>query len=119
MSAHGDVDLGHTVAGWTGTAIALSGLTVSGAGLCAASPPVVLAGFGIAGGAAMVTWVLHLAGWGKPSGPRQRDQWDWRVRDLSARDGHPGCVGCRMAGRRPAEAATGSVVAPVPESQPG
>ncbi|MFG2195058.1 HGxxPAAW family protein [Streptomyces sp. NPDC048639] len=119
MSVHGDVDLGHTVAGWTGTGIALTGLTVSGAGVCAASLPVVLAGLGIAGAAALVTWFLHLAGWGKPTGPRPMDQWDWRVRDLSARGGHPDCVGCRMAGRRPAKAATGSVFAPVPESQPG
>ncbi|WP_328475686.1 hypothetical protein OHS71_00655 [Streptomyces sp. NBC_00377] len=100
MSAHGHVDLGHTVAGWTGTFIAVVGFGIVGIGVIAVSALVIAAGAATVLLAAGVTWVLHLAGWGKPSGPRPDDQWDWRVRDLSARGGHPDCLGCRMAGRR-------------------
>ncbi len=46
-----------------------------------------------------VTWALHLAGWGKPPGTRPREQWPVRARDRGARDGHAGCLGCRLAGR--------------------
>ncbi|MEU3245183.1 HGxxPAAW family protein, partial [Streptomyces sp. NPDC006875] len=49
--------------------------------------------------AAPATWLLHLAGWGKATGPRPVAQQHWRVRDRSARHGHPGCLGCRLAGR--------------------
>lgn len=46
---------------------------------------------------------------GKPPGRRPAAEWGLRVRDLGAREGHPGCVGCRLAGRgRPA---TGTDVA--------
>ncbi|MEV7405863.1 HGxxPAAW family protein [Streptomyces sp. NPDC091267] len=99
MSAHENVDLGHTVAGWTGTALGVAGLTCAGIALC------VKWDSGFAYAAAMVvtgalaTWLLHLRGWGKPSGPRPADQWPWRVRDTAALSGHPGCLGCRLAGR--------------------
>lgn len=99
MSAHGDVDLGHTVAGWTGTAIACVGTAGAGAALCAAWTPGIWLGLGVVAAAAVVTWVLHLAGWGKPPGPRPADQWDWRVRDLTAAGGHGRCVGCRPVPR--------------------
>ncbi|WP_443045988.1 hypothetical protein [Streptomyces sp. GQFP] len=49
--------------------------------------------------AVLVTWALHLAGWGKAPGVRSVGEWRMRERDRSARDGHPGCVGCRLAGR--------------------
>lgn len=48
---HGDHDMGHTLAGWTGTAICLAGSAVSGAFLCAARPA------GVALGAGMWRWV--------------------------------------------------------------
>lgn len=100
MSAHGDVDLGHTLAGWTGTALAVVGATVAGVAVCAASPAGVLLGGAVTVVAGVVTWLLHLAGWGKPGGPRPEAEWSWRVRDTAAREGHPDCLGCRMAGRR-------------------
>ncbi len=50
--------------------------------------------------ALLVTWALHLAGRGKPSGPRPREERSRRVRDSGARAGHAECLGCRMAGRR-------------------
>ncbi|MFJ9250469.1 HGxxPAAW family protein [Streptomyces sp. NPDC101776] len=100
MSAHENVDLGHTVAGWTGTALALAGFCVTGVGVIAVSAPLILSGIAVIALAAAITWLLHLRGWGKPSGPRPADQWDWRVKDLRARHGHPDCLGCRMAGRR-------------------
>ncbi|MFF7951888.1 HGxxPAAW family protein [Streptomyces griseorubiginosus] len=100
MSAHENVDLGHTVAGWTGTAVALLGFSVAGLGVIAVSAALVISGVAVIALAAIITWLLHLTGWGKPSGPRPPDQWDWRVKDLGARQGHPDCLGCHMAGRR-------------------
>ncbi|MFF7445555.1 MULTISPECIES: HGxxPAAW family protein [unclassified Streptomyces] len=98
MSAHGEVDMGHTVAGWTGTVMALLGACVAGGGMCLGSAPVLGGGVVVVVLAAFVTWLLHLAGWGKPGGPRPEAEWDWRVRDSMTR--HHDCLGCRMAGRR-------------------
>ncbi|MEU9329537.1 HGxxPAAW family protein [Streptomyces canus] len=98
MSAH-QYDEGHTVAGWTGFGIATAGTAVLGLGVCTVSGVVMAGGLAITAVGALVTWALHLAGWGKPPGRRPREQWGMRVRDTSARQGHAGCVGCRMAGR--------------------
>ncbi|MGW0828096.1 HGxxPAAW family protein [Streptomyces sp. NPDC002845] len=98
MSAH-QYDHGHTLAGWTGFGVASVGGVVVGLGVCTASAAVVVGGLGIGVVSLLVTWALHLAGWGKPSGRRPREQWGWRVRDLAVREGHPGCLGCRLAGR--------------------
>ncbi|MFJ9411169.1 HGxxPAAW family protein [Streptomyces sp. NPDC101393] len=114
MSAHGDADLGHTVAGWTGTAAALLGTTCIGVSLCAGRPAGILIGLAVCVVAALLTWALHLAGWGKPSGPRPREQQPMRTRDLAAGNGHPGCLGCRMAGRIPP--ATKPFAAPEPSA---
>ncbi|MER6599740.1 HGxxPAAW family protein [Streptomyces parvus] len=92
MSAHGHVDLGHTAAGWAGTATAIIGLTLTGIAMAAVSAPLALAGAAVTLGAGALTWLLHLAGWGKPSGPRPESEWPWRVRDRTARQGHPGCL---------------------------
>lgn len=112
MSAHGDVDLGHTVAGWTGTAIAVVGLSILGLAVVAVSQPLALMGAGIGALAGLATWLLHLAGWGKPTGPRPASEWPWRLRDQAARHGHPDCLGCRMAGRRT------PATAPAPSATP-
>ncbi|MFJ8593468.1 HGxxPAAW family protein [Streptomyces sp. NPDC093598] len=98
MSAHGDVDMGHTVAGWTGTALAVLGSAATGAGMCLGSAVVLGGGVGTIVLSVFLTWILHLTGWGKPPGPRPRAEWDWRVRDSMAQ--HHDCLGCRMAGRR-------------------
>ncbi|MFF1307314.1 HGxxPAAW family protein [Streptomyces sp. NPDC058307] len=98
MSAH-QYDEGHTVAGWTGVGIAALGTSVLGLGVCVVSGALIAVGLVVTVASALVTWALHLAGWGKPPGRRPREQWGMRVRDTSAREGHPGCVGCRMAGR--------------------
>ncbi|MDQ1046892.1 HGxxPAAW family protein [Streptomyces sp. V4I2] len=98
MSAH-QYDEGHTVAGWAGFGIATVGTTVLGVGVCLVSVPLLAGGLAIVMASLLVTWALHLTGWGKPPGRRPRAEWGMRVRDLSARGGHPGCVGCRMAGR--------------------
>ncbi|MFD3326806.1 HGxxPAAW family protein [Streptomyces sp. NPDC058701] len=104
MSAHGDVDLGHTVAGWTGTTLALLGFTGSGVALCAAWIPGIWIGLAVVAAAGVATWLLHLAGWGKQSGPRPAVRRDWRIRDTAARAGHAECLGCRIAGPRRARA---------------
>ncbi|MEW1868286.1 HGxxPAAW family protein [Streptomyces caelestis] len=113
MSAH-SYDHGHTVAGWTGFGIAGAGAAVVGFGIVTVSGPLLVGGASIALAGLVVTWVLHLAGWGKPPGPRPREQWGWRVRDLSARQGHAECLGCRLAGRGRGgvRAAAGPVVVP-------
>ncbi|MER5524890.1 HGxxPAAW family protein [Streptomyces sp. NPDC002677] len=107
MSQH---DEGHTVAGWTGTAIATVGSGLLGLGVCAVSVPALVGGAAVSAVSVLVTWSLHLAGWGKPPGPRPRPQWPLGARDTGARDGHPGCVSCRLAGRG---RRTGSVLEPV------
>ncbi|GAB2733436.1 HGxxPAAW family protein [Streptomyces bullii] len=98
MSAH-QYDHGHTVAGWTGFGIASVGAVLLGAGVCLVSVPLLACGFAVGAVSLLVTWLLHLAGWGKGPGPRPREQWGWRVRDTGARGGHAGCLGCRLAGR--------------------
>ncbi|MFE7889670.1 HGxxPAAW family protein [Streptomyces sp. NPDC057412] len=99
-------DEGHTLAGWIGVAVATVGCSVLGAGICVTSAPLMWAGFAVTVASVLVTWGLHLTGWGKPSGIRPRDQWGMLVRDLGALEGHPDCWGCRLAGRgrRTAEA---------------
>jgi hypothetical protein len=98
VSAH-QYDEGHTVAGWTGVGLATVGTCGVGLGVCVVSGALIAVGLAIIVAGALVTWGLHLAGWGKPPGRRPREQWGLRARDTSAREGHPGCVGCRMAGR--------------------
>ncbi|MFF1685128.1 MULTISPECIES: HGxxPAAW family protein [unclassified Streptomyces] len=89
-------DEGHTIAGWAGFAVATAGAAITGLGICGWHPGIWL-GICVLASAALVTWGLHLAGWGKPPGPRPSDL---RGRDRAARDGHANCLGCRMAGRR-------------------
>ncbi|MFF5106236.1 HGxxPAAW family protein [Streptomyces sp. NPDC000134] len=98
MSVH-LYDEGHTVAGWTGFGIATVGAGVVGLGVCTGSAGVVAGGLGVVVVSLLVTWALHLTGWGKPPGRRPREQWPLRARDVSARGGHEGCLGCRLAGR--------------------
>ncbi|MFL1906019.1 HGxxPAAW family protein [Streptomyces tauricus] len=98
MSGH-HYEEGHTLAGWTGCAVAVLGLSTAGAGMCLGSGPALWSGVGITGLGVLVTWGLHLAGWGKPSGIRPPAERSWRVRDPAARAGHPDCLGCRLAGR--------------------
>lgn len=103
MSAH-QYDEGHTIAGWTGFGIATIGAAVLGLGVCLVSAPLIVGGSAIGVVSLVITWALHLTGWGKPPGRRPREQWGMRVRDPQAREGHPGCLGCRLAGRGQREA---------------
>lgn len=124
MSGH-LYDEGHTVAGWTGFFIATVGSTGAGAGVVMVSVPLIAGGLATVAAGVLVTWYLHLTGWGKPPGRRPRAEWGMRIRDTSAREGHPGCVGCRLAGRgrrtsavvRPAS--TGGDPEPVPAEAGG
>ncbi|QIY61420.2 HGxxPAAW family protein [Streptomyces sp. RPA4-2] len=104
MGMHGDHDLGHTVAGWAGTTIAVTGCAVTAVALAAGSSTGLWLGGAVVVLAALTTWLLHLAGWGKATGPRPVAEQHWRVRDTPTRRGHPDCLGCRMAGRGPAGA---------------
>ncbi|MFJ6940631.1 HGxxPAAW family protein [Streptomyces sp. NPDC101132] len=107
MSAH-QYDEGHTVAGWAGTAVATVGAALTGVGVCGWAPGI-WTGLAVLVLAVLLTWVLHLAGWGKAPGPRPVEDWPLRTRDLAARAGHRDCRGCRLAGRRQA---------PVPAAEP-
>ncbi|MDQ0749651.1 hypothetical protein QF034_003882 [Streptomyces africanus] len=98
MSAH-QYDHGHTVAGWVGTGIGSVGAVAAGAGVCFGSGVLIAGGLAIGVVGLLVTWALHLAGWGKGPGIRPREEWGWRVRDSGARAGHAECLGCRLAGR--------------------
>ncbi|WP_431681487.1 HGxxPAAW family protein [Kitasatospora sp. KL5] len=99
MSAHGDHDMGHTVAGWTGSLLAIAGTAVAGTAFAAGSTGFLRLGLAALPAAALTTWLLHLAGWGKATGPRPHGRRDWRLRDPEARHGHSDCLGCRLAGR--------------------
>ncbi|GAA4880260.1 HGxxPAAW family protein [Kitasatospora terrestris] len=112
MGAHDHHDMGHTVAGWTGTAVAVFGTTATGLALIAGSTAGLIAGTALTALGSLAAWLLHLAGWGKPSGPRPPHARNWRHRDTAARTGHPACLGCRLAGRTPA--APTPVPAPAP-----
>ncbi|MFI5530485.1 HGxxPAAW family protein [Kitasatospora sp. NPDC051853] len=93
---HGHHDMGHTLAGWTGTAVVTAGTVLAGVGMCAGSPLLLRLGAAVVVLGALATWALHLTGWGKPSGPRPEQQWSWKVRDTTR---HTDCLGCRLAGR--------------------
>ncbi|MGW2561832.1 HGxxPAAW family protein [Streptomyces sp. NPDC001514] len=110
MSGH-QHDEGHTVAGWAGCAVATAGAAVTGVGICGWHPGI-WPGLGVMASAVLVTWGLHLAGWGKPPGPRPADQWGLLVRDRAAREGHAGCLGCRLAGRHGVAVRTGAAPEP-------
>ncbi|MEU9572197.1 HGxxPAAW family protein [Streptomyces massasporeus] len=98
MSAH-QYDHGHTVAGWVGCAIGTLGAGVAGLGVCTVSGVLIAGGAAIGLVGLLVTWALHLSGWGKGPGGRPRAEWVWRVRDSAATGGHAECLGCRLAGR--------------------
>ncbi|MFD8259996.1 HGxxPAAW family protein [Streptomyces griseoluteus] len=80
------------------------GSGVVGAGACTGSVAALVGGGVLVAVSVLVTWALHLSGWGKPPGVRPREEWGMRTRDTQARGGHPGCVGCAMASRRRAAA---------------
>ncbi|MFB7381938.1 HGxxPAAW family protein [Kitasatospora purpeofusca] len=105
MGAHADHDMGHTVAGWTGTVVVTLGFAVAGAAFVAGSGPGLWAGAALILLGAVAAWALHLAGRGKATGPRPPELRHWRTPDPAGRHGHPDCLGCRLAGRRTARAA--------------
>lgn len=113
----GQYDEGHTIAGWAGFAIATVGTGVAAFGIVLWSPALWL-GLAVIVAAAVLTWVLHLTGWGKPPGPRPAAQWGMRTRDRSARGGHRGCRTCQLSGRGPGPIRT-TATTPGPEPTPG
>ncbi|EPJ36871.1 hypothetical protein STAFG_6074 [Streptomyces afghaniensis 772] len=80
--------------------------------MCFVSGVLIAGGLAIGVVALLVTWALHLAGWGKGPGIRPREDWGWRVRDSGARAGHDECLGCRLAGRRRTARVAGPLVVP-------
>ncbi|MCX3287492.1 hypothetical protein OR263_12375 [Streptomyces sp. NEAU-H22] len=117
MSAH-QYDHGHTVAGWVGCGIATVGAGVAGLGVCTVSGVLIAGGVAIGVVSLLVTWALHLSGWGKGPGVRPRAEWGWRVRDSAAPGGHQECLGCRLAGRGRGASAVVPVIPAQRESEP-
>ncbi|MFJ4083827.1 HGxxPAAW family protein [Streptomyces iakyrus] len=117
MSAH-QYDHGHTVAGWVGFGIASVGAGVAGLGVVAVSGVLIAGGLAIGVVSLLVTWALHLAGWGKGPGLRPRADWGWRVRDSAAPGGHAECLACRLAGRGRGARAVVPVMPAQRESEP-
>ncbi|MFD5227600.1 HGxxPAAW family protein [Streptomyces qaidamensis] len=117
MSAH-QYDHGHTVAGWVGTGIASVGAAVAGLGVITVSGVLIAGGLAIGVVSLLVTWALHLAGWGKGPGLRPRAEWGWRVRDSAAPGGHAECLACRLAGRGRGTRAVVPVMPAQRESEP-
>ncbi|MEU0688127.1 HGxxPAAW family protein [Streptomyces uncialis] len=111
MSGHA-YDHGHTLAGWVGVAVATAGGTVTGLGVISWRPGIWL-GLAVTAAAVLITWAMHLTGWGKAPGLRPVTERGLRVRDGAARAGHPDCLGCALAGRR------GTPARPGPASGPG
>ncbi|MFJ9325237.1 hypothetical protein ACIRPN_05795 [Streptomyces sp. NPDC101230] len=68
-------------------------MTLTGISVAAVSAPLALAGAEITLGAGVLTWLLHLAGWGKPSGPRPESEWPWRYGTSPPGRGTPGLPG--------------------------
>ncbi len=103
-------DEGHTIAGWTGFGIATVGSAVAGWGVCAVSPTLIAGGLAVVVASVVVTWILHLSGWGKPPGGtaaravgdagagRAGPGGAYRMRQLPARGA--GAAAGRGAGRR-------------------
>ncbi|MFJ9946849.1 HGxxPAAW family protein [Kitasatospora sp. NPDC091207] len=114
MGAHDEHDMGHTVAGWTGAALAIAGSALAGVAFAAGSAAGIRGGLAVVAAGALAAWLLHLAGWGKATGPRPAGHRYWRTRDAAARGGHGDCLGCRLAGRTGAATAT----APRPAARP-
>ena len=97
MSGHHH-DEGHTVAGWTGCAVAVVGTSVAGVGMCLGSAAGIWLGLGVVGLGVLVTWGLHLAGWGKPPGIRPVAERGMRVRDRPRGPGIPRASGAGWPG---------------------
>ncbi|MEV4525711.1 HGxxPAAW family protein [Streptosporangium sp. NPDC049304] len=67
---HEEHDMGHTVAGWTGSIVCIIGFAISGVAMTAADVLFFWIGAGVVilGGA--LGWLLHRLGFGKEIGPR-------------------------------------------------
>ncbi|WP_436758412.1 HGxxPAAW family protein [Streptosporangium sp. V21-05] len=67
---HEEHDMGHTVAGWTGSIVCITGFAISGVAMVAASVPFFWIGAGVVALGGALGWLLHQMGLGKEIGPR-------------------------------------------------
>ncbi|MFF3443318.1 HGxxPAAW family protein [Streptosporangium sp. NPDC002721] len=67
---HEEHDMGHTVAGWTGSIVCIVGFAISGVAMVAASVPFFWVGAGVVALGGALGWLLHQMGLGKEIGPR-------------------------------------------------
>ncbi|WP_051753292.1 HGxxPAAW family protein [Streptosporangium amethystogenes] len=102
---HEEHDMGHTVAGWTGSIVCITGFAISGLAMVAASVPFFWAGVGVVVLGGALGWLLHQMGFGKEIGPRPVSERGMRRRPAP-----------RTAGRH--DRARNSQVTPVGEGRP-
>ncbi|WP_440070511.1 HGxxPAAW family protein [Streptosporangium sp. OZ121] len=94
---HEEHDMGHTVAGWTGSIVCITGFAISGMAMVAASVPFFWVGAGVVALGGALGWLLHRMGLGKEIGPRPASERGMRRRPASSARG-----GAVRQERRPA-----------------
>ncbi|MEV4377939.1 HGxxPAAW family protein [Streptosporangium sp. NPDC049644] len=67
---HEEHDMGHTVAGWTGSIVCMTGFAISGLAMVADGVVFFWAGVGVVVLGGALGWLLHRMGFGKEIGPR-------------------------------------------------
>ncbi|MER5645444.1 HGxxPAAW family protein [Streptosporangium sp. NPDC002524] len=77
---HEEHDMGHTVAGWTGSIVCITGFAISGVAMVVASVPFFWIGAGVVALGGALGWLLHRLGLGKEIGPRPASERGMRLR---------------------------------------
>lgn len=80
---HEEHDMGHTVAGWTGSIVCITGFAISGVAMVAAGVPFFWIGAGVVALGGALGWLLHQMGLGKEIGPRPASERGMRRRPAS------------------------------------
>jgi hypothetical protein len=87
---HEEHDMGHTVAGWTGSIVCITGFAISGVAMTAASVPFFWIGAGVVVLGGALGWLLHQMGLGKEVGPRPVSERGMHWRPAPRTPGAPG-----------------------------
>ncbi|MFD0530610.1 HGxxPAAW family protein [Kitasatospora arboriphila] len=97
MSAHGDHDMGHTVAAGRAPCSPSPAPRWPARRSRRAPPPSCGRAWHCCQPPPSPPGCCTSPSWGKATGPRPPGRRDWRLRDAHARHGHPDCLGCRLA----------------------
>ncbi|MGS2646767.1 HGxxPAAW family protein [Streptosporangium sp. LJ11] len=114
---HEEHDMGHTVAGWTGSIVCITGFAISGVAMVSASVLFFWVGAGVVALGGSLGWLLHRMGFGKEIGPRPAAERGMRRRPASSAPGavEPpgGAAGSRTEPRPPVLSAQPVTAVPV------